>query len=151
SESTVPPYNRHFTGRLDELVELRGRLVDNQAGVIAGIHGLGGIGKTELALTYAHAFAGVYPGGRFYLPCECQSDLRRVALRLGDAPAFAPHISDDERKSPDAYFAAVVRVLKERLDKLGHVLLVLDNVTEPGLLSAQQTDCLTALGGKLHF
>ena len=44
--------------------DLRRQLVDNHTGVIAGIHGLGGIGKTELAFTYAPAYAGVYPGGR---------------------------------------------------------------------------------------
>ena len=28
---------------------------------------------------------------------------------------------------------------------------MLDNVTDPALLTAQQTDCLTALGPKLHL
>jgi hypothetical protein len=57
SANTVPPYNKRFSGRLDELLLLRERLKDDRAGVICGIHGLGGIGKTELAFTYAHAFA----------------------------------------------------------------------------------------------
>ena len=52
SENTVPPYNEKFTGRQDELIELRRRLKDDRTGVICGIHGLGGIGKTELAYTY---------------------------------------------------------------------------------------------------
>ena len=70
SETTVPPYNKKFSGRLEELLELRKRLKDDQAGVVCGVHGLGGIGKTELAFTYAHAFASAYPGGRFLVPCE---------------------------------------------------------------------------------
>jgi hypothetical protein len=61
SETNVPPYNRRFSGRLDELFELRTRLQDDHAGVISGMHGLGGIGKTELAFTFAHAFAAEYP------------------------------------------------------------------------------------------
>lgn len=57
SESAVPPYNKRFTGRLDELMLLPERLNDDRSGVICGVHGLGGIGKTELAFTNALAFA----------------------------------------------------------------------------------------------
>ncbi len=84
SETNVPPYNRRFSGRLDELFELRTRLQDDHAGVISGVHGLSGIGKTELAFTLAHAFAAEYPGGRFHIPCEGQSSLRQAVLRLGE-------------------------------------------------------------------
>ena len=60
-------------------------------------------------------------------------------------------ISDEERKTPDGYFAAIAACLRERLDRLGHVLLVLDNVTDPAVVSAAQTDALTVLGPKLHL
>jgi len=53
SENTVPPYNKQFSGRLDQLLDLRDSLKNNRAGVISGVHGLG---KSELAFTYAHAF-----------------------------------------------------------------------------------------------
>jgi len=149
SPSTVPPYNKRFTGRLDELLELRERLLDDRAGVICGVHGLGGIGKTELAFTYAHAFAGVYPGGRFLVPCEGKSSLRDAALVLGDL--FRDRISDQQRKTPDAHFAAIIACLAERLEEAGHILLVLDNVTDPKLLAPEQTDLLTRLGPKLHL
>ena len=151
SVSIVPPYNTKFTGRLDEFVELRRRLVDDRAGVIAGVHGLGGIGKTELAFTYAHAFAGVYPGGRFYVRCEHATDLRTPALQLGDHPAFHARIADAERKTDAAHFAAIVRVLRERIAKLGNLLLVLDNVTDARLLSPTETDALPLAGGRLHL
>jgi tetratricopeptide (TPR) repeat protein len=151
SESTVPPYNRKFSGRLDELLELRKRLTDDQAGVVCGVHGLGGIGKTELAFTYAHAFASAYPGGRFLIPCEGRTSLRDAVLCLGDFHEIRPRIADEERKTPEALFAAVARCLDERLAAKGHVLLVLDNVTDTALVGSQQTDCLTALGPKLHL
>jgi len=152
SANTVPPYNPKFTGRLDELIELRTMLTDNRAGVIAGIHGLGGIGKTELAYTFAHAYAGVYPGGRFEVRCEYQASLRdAINISLGDAAPFRPHISDEERKRPETHFAAVARCLKHRLDTLGPVLLLLDNVSEIRLLEPQETDRLTLLGPKLHL
>ena len=37
------------------------------AGVAVQTHGLGGIGKTELAAKYAHDFAHAYPGGPYWL------------------------------------------------------------------------------------
>ena len=149
SETTVPPYNRNFTGRLDELLNLRERLKNNRAGVISGLHGLGGVGKTELAFTFAHAFAGAYPGGRFLVPCEGKSSLREAALVLGDL--FREQISDEQRMTVDTYFAAVTDCLRRRLDELGPILLVLDNVTDPALLAAQETDSLTRLGPMLHL
>ena len=116
SITTIPPYNKRFTGRLDELLNLRERLKDDRAGVITGIHGLGGIGKTELAFTFAHAFAGVYPGGRFLIGCDGKSSLRDAVLGQTDFTGlFGPQISDEERKQPDVYFAAVLRCLRERL------------------------------------
>ncbi|MEI7941253.1 MAG: toll/interleukin-1 receptor domain-containing protein, partial [Verrucomicrobiota bacterium] len=151
SETTVPPYNKKFSGRLDELLELRKRLKDDQAGVVCGVQGLGGIGKTELAFTYAHAFASAYPGGRFLVPCEGRSSLREAVLCLGDFHEIRTRISDEERKQPATHFAAVARCLSERLARLGHVLLVLDNVTDPGVVSPEQTDCLTTLGPRLHL
>ena len=149
SQNTVPPYNRRFSGRVDELMELRRQLMDDRAGVISGIHGLGGIGKTELAFTYAHAFASAYPGGRFLVPCERRGSLLQATLHLGDL--FRDQISDEERKQPETYFAAIKACLRERLDKVGHILLVLDNVTDAALLRAEQTDLLTSLGPKLHL
>ncbi len=151
SETTVPPYNKKFSGRLDELLELRKRLKDDQAGVVCGVHGLGGIGKTELAFTYAHAFASAYPGGRFLIPCEGKESLRQAVLCLGDFYQIHPHIRDEERKTPETYFAAVARCLDARLADKGHILLVLDNVANTAFVSPQQTDCLTTLGPKLHL
>jgi tetratricopeptide (TPR) repeat protein len=153
SLSTVPAYNKHFTGRLDELLLLRERLIkDDRTGVIYGIQGLGGIGKTELAFTYAHAYASAYPGGRFLIRCEGKSVLRDAVLGQSDFTGlFGEQISDEERKLPDAYFAAILRCLRARLDQLGHILLVLDNVSDLALLGHQQTQALTALGPQLHL
>ncbi|MEK6257480.1 MAG: tetratricopeptide repeat protein [Planctomycetota bacterium] len=149
SESTVPLYNRKFTGRLDELLLLRKRLQDDRAGVISGVHGLGGIGKTELAFTFAHAFAGEYPGGRFLIPCERHDSLRRAVLHLGDR--FRDQISDEQRMTVESYFSALAVCLQRRLATHGRILLVLDNVTDLRLLRATETDALTALGPQLHL
>jgi tetratricopeptide (TPR) repeat protein len=149
SRSTVPPYNKRFSGRLEELLDLRERLKDDRAGVVCGVHGLGGVGKTELAFTYAHAFASDYPGGRFLVPCEGKESMRAAALCLGDL--FREQITEEERETPDGYFAAIAACVHRRLEDLGHILLVLDNVTCATLVSDQETDHLTGLGPKLHL
>ncbi len=149
SPSTVPTLNPKFSGRRDELFRLRKELVDNQTGVISAIHGLGGMGKTDLAFTYAWAHASDYPGGRFLIPCERKPSLRDAALVLGDF--FHDQIAPEERFTAAAHFKAIARCLRHRLERHGHVLLLLDNVTDPGWLSAPHSDDLTGFGPTLHL
>src|SRR4051795_10406806 len=57
----VPPRNPRFTGRDGMLAELRRRLhADEATLVVQALYGLGGVGKTQLALEYAHRFAADY-------------------------------------------------------------------------------------------
>ena len=153
SDYTIHPYNKNFSGRLDELLQLREWLdKDDRTGVIHGVHGLGGIGKTELALTYAHGYASAYPGGRYLISCDGKASLSEAIRTQNDfILRFADKISDDQRKDPDEFYAAVLFHLGKRIEKLGHVLLLLDNVTDAALFSWEQTDVLTKLGPKLHL
>jgi len=64
------PHNPDFVGRDVELESLHGMLQQRQGPV--GIRptvlvGLGGIGKTQLAVEYAHAHRANYLGGIFWL------------------------------------------------------------------------------------
>ena len=52
--------NPNFTGREDELRELRAALTDGHAAAIVPISGLGGAGKTQLALEYAYRHTADY-------------------------------------------------------------------------------------------
>lgn len=158
SVSTIPLYNRRFVGRLDELRLLRERLHGGRTGVISGacekgtvasVHGLGGIGKTELAYTYAHAFGGLYPGGRFLLQCEGHSDLRHAILKLDEF--FHHQITDEQRQTIELHFFAIRNCLRRRIEEMGRALLILDNVTDASLLSAEQTDGIRVLGPNLHL
>jgi hypothetical protein len=57
----VPPRNPRFTGRDDMLTELRRRLRAGEGTlVVQALYGLGGVGKTQLAIEYAHRFAADY-------------------------------------------------------------------------------------------
>jgi hypothetical protein len=57
----VPARNARFTGREASLLELRERLRTGSGGTeLVGLHGMGGIGKTQLALEYAYRFRTAY-------------------------------------------------------------------------------------------
>jgi Flp pilus assembly protein TadD len=56
-----------FVGRDDDLLELHRRLQSDRPLVISAIAGMGGIGKTELALHYAYERLSLYAGGICWL------------------------------------------------------------------------------------
>ncbi|MBD2465714.1 tetratricopeptide repeat protein [Oscillatoria sp. FACHB-1407] len=56
-----------FVGRANELHQLHTQLQQNNCLAITAIQGMGGIGKTELALQYAIAHLSDYPGGICWL------------------------------------------------------------------------------------
>jgi hypothetical protein len=122
-----PLRNPWFTGRDKEIVDLRERLGQTGKATIGqAISGLGGIGKTQTAIEYAHRHRGQYDAV-LWINAATDLDLttgyRSVAklLRL-------PHDAND----PDSVLAAVKRWL-ESVD--GHCwLLVFDNADDPPLL-----------------
>ena len=67
----LPAGPRHFTGRDDELGVLTGLLADvgapGGAVVISAIGGTAGIGKTALAVHWAHQVADRFPDGQLYV------------------------------------------------------------------------------------
>jgi MinD-like ATPase involved in chromosome partitioning or flagellar assembly/tetratricopeptide (TPR) repeat protein len=58
----VPARNARFTGRENDLQELRGQLRSHGTSVVLPVtlQGLGGVGKTQIALEYAHRFRTDY-------------------------------------------------------------------------------------------
>jgi TIR domain len=65
----VPPRIASFTGRTDELDRLDAILMRDKPAAVthsvgrAAVQGMGGVGKTALAVEYAHRFRGLYAGG----------------------------------------------------------------------------------------
>jgi tetratricopeptide (TPR) repeat protein len=124
--TNLPRRNRNFTGRGELLERLRGNL---QAGAGAAvtqteaIHGLGGVGKTQLALEYAHRYASDYHL-IWWINAEKSATvvvaLAELARRL------------DIKEQPDQL--EMVTSLLEALRGQSGWLLVFDNAEQPGEL-----------------
>lgn len=133
---SVPMRNPHFTGREGTLVRLREQLIDSPKGelVLHALHGLGGIGKTQLAIEYAHRFSGEYDLV-WWVSAEDAAVTRASLTALAEALGVG---------SPD--FKIAVRNALEAL-RLGRPhgrwLLIYDNAAEPDEI----VDFLPAGGG----
>ncbi len=144
SPTTVPPHNRNFVGRFEELRRLRESLALGRVGAVSAINGLGGVGKSALAFEYAHAFAPEYPGGRFLLNAAEAGDLRMVLAGL--APELGLTLTSGERRDPDAALSQVRQALEHR----GTTLLILDNVDNPALLSPNRLSHYLPVRDRVH-
>src|SRR4051812_45166208 len=124
----VPPRNPRFTGRDGMLAELRRRLRAGEGTlVVQALYGLGGVGKTQLALEYAHRFAADYDLV-WWLDAEqpvlIPDQLATLAARL-NLPA-GPTVAD-----------TVDRLLAE-LRGRDRWLLIFDNAERPADIAAYQ-------------
>ena len=64
----LPPDLRVFAGRTDELTELTEAIpLDGRGVPITSISGMAGVGKTTLAVHWAHTLAHRYPDGQLYV------------------------------------------------------------------------------------
>jgi hypothetical protein len=87
--SNLPARNPNFSGRGELLEQLHASLQTGSAAAVVprgALHGLGGVGKTQPALEYAHRFASDYDMA-WWIPAElatsATSALATLARRLG--------------------------------------------------------------------
>lgn len=138
-EDSLPPPAAEFTGREEELGSLLTALAPVDTGhtpvPVTAVAGLGGVGKTALAVRAAHAARerGWFPGGALFVDCHGYDEtpagpeqlLAALLRALGVAAAHVPGTLDER--------AGLYRsVLAERARTSGRVLILVDNASHPG-------------------
>ncbi|WP_437543070.1 effector-associated domain EAD1-containing protein [Sorangium sp. So ce367] len=130
AEAKVPflvPFRQDgsLLGRDEDLGRLHHVLTSGAAGTQrAAIVGMGGVGKTQLALEYAHRHRNDYPGGVYWVNAAAPlvSELVRLAERLD--------LSDDaasEAERPGRW----ARAFEQHLSDNPGALVIFDNIVDP--------------------
>ena len=110
-----------LVGRDADLAWLRRRLLAGDAGALVGVKGLGGIGKTELAIATAQTLANDFSGGVFWLECGANA-VAAVQQRLADA--LGVRLSSPDLATRADQLAGALRLRPPSL-------VVLDDVRRP--------------------
>jgi tetratricopeptide (TPR) repeat protein len=123
---TVPPKNPNFVGRDTMLSQLRSMLVNSsQTAVLLprALYGLGGVGKTQLAIEYVYRHLSDYDLV-WWIAAEDPAEIRRSLVELAgelEVPVTGDTTSTIRR---------VHEALAKR-EKFKHWILIFDNVGEP--------------------
>ncbi|MGB6162640.1 MAG: FxSxx-COOH system tetratricopeptide repeat protein [Pseudonocardiaceae bacterium] len=82
----IPARNPNFTGRRDLLDRLHRLLTGGDPVAVHSLHGMGGVGKTQVGIEYAHRYASEYELG-WWVPAEqpelIPTHLARLAAEVG--------------------------------------------------------------------
>lgn len=149
----LPAHNPRFVGREVEMERLHKAAGLGLYGLLTAVQGVGGMGKTALAIQYAYAYADFYPGGRWLILCARCTSIAS-AIRSLDSELNI-QFTDEEKRDDTRAAKRVLSVLEERA-KLGaaaragerhppepRALLIFDNVDAPALLQPPHTDLLS--------
>jgi tetratricopeptide (TPR) repeat protein len=114
----VPPRLRAFTGRQALLAALRERLTSGERAVVLALHGMGGVGKTQLAIEYAHLFAGEYDLV-WWIDAERAELIGEQSATLGVRAGWV---------EPGTADATALAAVQDRLRSSARWLVIFDNV-----------------------
>jgi tetratricopeptide (TPR) repeat protein len=121
--------NPLFVGREEEMRTLKQSLTPGSnalVGVHAAVVGMGGVGKTQLAIEYAHRFGHDYLGGVFWLNFAGEEDPINEVARCG-GPEGMDLEKWSEMKAPEQ----ASRVHKHWEENEHASLLIFDNAEDP--------------------
>ncbi|HYP40269.1 MAG TPA: FxSxx-COOH system tetratricopeptide repeat protein [Chloroflexia bacterium] len=120
----VPAHNPNFTGRKDLLEKLRDALTSGQAAALTqtqAIHGMGGVGKTQLATEYAYRHRGEYDVV-WWVRAE------EAATLAADYAGLAGELWPDSKDVKEQ--EALVKEVRRWLEREQNWLLVFDNANK---------------------
>ena len=147
AEATPGNLKRHnpwFVGRVGELEALRHALTRSALAVVIPAHGIAGVGKTELAVTYAHVYAHAYQGGTWQVDGNGQTDMLEAISTLALSSELGLAVGERDLQDRRQLGRRVLARLDEfttaarAQDADAVCLLLLDNVSEPQLLTDTQ-------------
>jgi tetratricopeptide (TPR) repeat protein len=116
--------NPAFVGRDAALAGIRERLRTGGTAVVQALHGLGGVGKTQVAIEYAHRYAGSYDVA-WWVNAEKPGLIgEQYAALAAELRLTAPHADTLAAAGP----------LRAYLRSHGRWLLVFDNADSPAEL-----------------
>ncbi|HUN30877.1 MAG TPA: FxSxx-COOH system tetratricopeptide repeat protein [Trebonia sp.] len=125
---SAPGRNADFTGRAETLELLRDKLSGSGAVIVAqALYGLGGVGKTQLALEYAHRFMADYDLV-WWVPSERAEEISQSLAEL--ARKMDLRVGDNVAEAAEAALDAL------RRDIIPHWLLIFDNADNPKQLES---------------
>jgi tetratricopeptide (TPR) repeat protein len=146
-------HNPRFVGRSAEIERLHESTALGKLGVITALQGLGGLGKTALAIQYAYAYADHFPGGRWHIGCANERSLASAIRTL--EPDLGITLTEEEKKDEERGARRILAELEKRAvagarERAGErhppsalALIILDNVDAPGLLQPPQSDLVS--------
>jgi tetratricopeptide (TPR) repeat protein len=143
----LPPPPRDFTGRTEELAELTNAL--KHGGVnISGLRGMGGIGKTALALKLAEQLTPLYPDAQFYLDLKGTS-----AQSLSVAEAMSHVIRAYNLTAPLPDDEAKLKVIYQFVLHNQRALLLMDNAKDGAQVEPliPPAGCVLLVTSRQHF
>ena len=111
----LPHYDTPMVGRSAELGQLT-KLLSNADAPIVSIIGLGGMGKTRLAVEAAKRVLRLFPDGVFFVQVETAEDANGLSQYVAEAIGFRFH-------SPGARFAQLCDFLHNK-----RMLIILDSL-----------------------
>jgi hypothetical protein len=120
----VPSRNLKFTGRKGELRGLRRRLeADGRATPACVLRGIGGAGKTQVAIEYAHLYKGGYDLV-WWVPAQQQTVIRAALSQLWE------RLSRDSGTGGGESWARALEALRTG-SPYGNWLVIFDNAEHP--------------------
>ena len=119
--SNVRQGSKNFVGREEELTDIHTKLQEGQGVIVCAVEGMGGVGKTELALQYATRYQQEYVA-RYWL------SLREMGLAQAVVTIASPYLDLPESMRSASLDEQAAWYWQNWLPETGKLLVILDDV-----------------------